>query len=268
MRGLAAVLAGAAAWVVVSGWTPSLRLPKYGLPSPWVVPAAIGAGAAAGLVALGFLAVPVAALAIALFAAAVPIAIEAGRRRHERESIADAWPDFIALMKGRIAAGATLPDSFVAAARRAPEPLAGVCRPVEEAITFGDGFVPAIDRLRETLDDATSDRVLTTLAYAHRSGGHHVGAVIGSLGASISDELRLRRAHTAALTEQRMTAIVALAAPWALLALTISTNPQAAMAYRTRTGSIVIGIGFLSTSFGFIAAKRSARLSHSPRVLR
>jgi len=268
MRGAAAVLAGAAAWVAVSGWTPTVKLPRPELPSPWVAPAAVGAAITAGLLSLGLLAVPVASLAIAVFAAAIPVTIDAGRRKQKRESVADSWPDFIALMKGRIAAGATLPDSFAAAAHRAPEPLASACRPVEEAVMFGDGFVPALDRLRDELDDPTSDRVLATLAYAHRSGGHHVGAVIGSLGASISDELRLRRAHMAALTEQRMTAAVALTAPWALLALTISTNPQAAASYRTATGSIVIGIGFLSTSLGFLAARRSARLSHAPRVLR
>ena len=267
MRGLAAIFAGAAAWVAVSGWTPSVRLPRLNLPSPWVVPAAAAAGVAAGLFSLGLLAVPVASVAIAVFAAAIPVAIDAGRRSHERESVADAWPDFLALMKGRIAAGSTLPDSFIAAARRAPEPLASASRPIEEAVMFGDGFVPALDRLRSDLDDPTSDRVLATLAFAYRSGGHRVGAVISSLGASISDELRLRRAHTAALTEQRMTATVALTAPWALLALTISTNPQAAIAYRTPTGSAIIAIGFAATSLGYVGARRSARLSHAPRVL-
>ncbi len=65
-----------------------------------------------------------------------------------------------------------------------------------------------------------------------------------------------------------MTATVALAAPWALLSLTIATNPQAADAYRTATGSMVIAIGFASTGLGFIAARRSARLSSAPRILR
>jgi hypothetical protein len=65
-----------------------------------------------------------------------------------------------------------------------------------------------------------------------------------------------------------MTAAVALVAPWALLSLTIATNPQAADAYRTATGSMVIAIGFVSTGLGFIVARRSARLSSAPRVQR
>ena len=268
MRGVAAVLAGAAVWIVVSGWTPSLRLPRPDLPSPWVLPAAVATGTVAGFLALGLLAVPAAAIAIALLAAAVPVVVDAGRRRRQRESIAEAWPDFLALLKGRVAAGATLPDAFIAAARRSPEPLASSSRQVEESVLFGDGFTPSLDRLRHELDDATSDRVLATLSFAHRSGGHRVGSVISSLGVSVSDELRLRHAHAAALTEQRMTASVALVAPWALLSLTIATNPQAAAAYRTPTGAMVIAIGFVSTGLGFIVARRSARLSSAPRVMR
>lgn len=262
------MLAGAAVWIAVSGWTPSFRIPKPNLPSPWVVPAALATGTTAGILALGLLAVPAASLAIAAIAAAVPVVIDAGRRRRQRESLAEAWPDFLALLKGRVAAGATLPDAFIAAARRSPEPLASSARGVEESVMFGDGFTPALDRLRRDLDDATSDRVLATISFAHRSGGHHVGTVISSLGVSVSDELRLRRAHAAALTEQRMTATVALVAPWALLSLTIATNPQAADAYRTATGSMVIAIGFASTGLGFVAARRSARLSSAPRVVR
>lgn len=267
MRGFAAVLAGAAAWIVVSGWTPSVRIRKPELPSPWVAPVSVAAGVVAGLFALGLLAVPAAAIAVGLLVAAIPVAIDAVRRRREREAVAEAWPDFLALVSGRISAGSTLPDAFIAAARRAPKPLSSLARPVEEAVAFGDGFTPALERLRTQLDDPTSDQVLATLGFAHQSGGHRVGAVVSSLGGSIADELRLRRAHTAALTEQRMTAVVALTAPWVLLALTISTNPQAAAAYRTATGSVIIAIGFVLTLVGFIAARRSARLSRAPRVM-
>jgi tight adherence protein B len=267
VRGFAALLAGAAAWIMVSGWTPAIRIPKPELPSPLAIPAAAAAGVAAGLFALGLLAVPAAAIAIGLLIAAIPVAIDTARRRREREAMAEAWPDFLALMSGRISAGVTLPDAFIAAARRAPEPLSVAARPVEESVAFGDGFVPGLERLRAQLDDPTSDRVLTTLAFAHQSGGHRVAAVVSTLGGSIADELRLRRAHTAALTEQRLTATVALAAPWVLLALTISTNPQAAAAYRTATGSAIIATGFVLTALGFLAARRSARLSQAPRVL-
>jgi tight adherence protein B len=267
VRGLAALLAGAAAWIVIAQWIPGIRLPRPDMPSPWAIPAAVAAGSVAGMLTLGLLGVPAAAVAIGLLCAAIPVAVDHARHRRDREAIAEAWPDFLALMSGRISAGSTLPDAFIAAARRVAGPLGEAAEPVAESVTFGDGFVPALIRLRPELDDPTSDRVLATLIFAQQSGGQRVGAVISSLGVSISEEVRVRRAHAAALTEQRMTAAVALAAPWALLALTIATNPQAANAYRTPTGSLIIAVGFALTTLGFLAARRSARLSRAPRVL-
>lgn len=226
----------------------------------------IATGVGAGLLTLTFLGIPSVAIAIGLLAAAVPAAAEIGRRRQRREELAGAWPDFLALMRGRVVAGETLPDSFIAAAERSPEPLRGSAGKIAEAVAFGDGFVPALGRLRTELDDATADRILSTITAAHRSGGPRVGLVLTLLGASVADELRLRRAHFAALTEQRMTALVALVAPWALLALTIATNPQSALSYRTPTGTLIVAVGLVSTSLGYLAARRAAALSRAPRV--
>jgi len=268
LRGFAVLIAAGSAWVLVTGWFPAFRLPRIRPAASWVLPAAAAVGIGAGALALGMLGVPSVAIAIGGLSAAVPIAIEITRRRRRREALAGAWPDFLALVKGRVVAGATLADAFIAAAERSPEPLHAAAGAVAESVTFGDGFVPALARLREELDDATADRVLSTIASAHRSGGSRVGVVLSALSASVADELRLRRDHVAALTEQRMTAVVALVAPWALLALAIATNPQAAEAYRTETGTIIVAVGFVSTSLGYILARRAAELSKAPRVFR
>jgi tight adherence protein B len=122
--------------------------------------------------------------------------------------------------------------------------------------------------MRGTLDDPVSDRVLATLVVANRVGGHRVGDVLASLQESVADDLRLRRAHDAALTEQRWTAGVALVAPWALLVLSIATNPQASYAFDTPEGAMVVGIGFVATVSGWLLARKSARLSEPPRLFR
>jgi tight adherence protein B len=266
MRGLAALIAAAAVWVLVTGVIPGIRMPRVQLPSPWVVPAAIGVGGAAGLVTMSLLGVPSVAVAVGILAAATPVALVMARQKQAREAAAGAWPDFLALMKGRVASGATLPDAFVAAAERSPEPLRSSGTRIADAVTFGDGFVAALERLRAELDDATADRVLSTLAAAHQSGGTRVGAVLSSLGTSVADELRLRKAHFAALTEQRMTALVALIAPWGLLALTIATNPQSAETYRSDTGTLIVAIGLIATGAGYLLARHTAALSAAPRV--
>jgi Flp pilus assembly protein TadB len=95
-----------------------------------------------------------------------------------------------------------------------------------------------------------------------------VATILASLAASVADELRLRRSHHAALTQQRLTAGVALVAPWVLLMLTTSTNPQSAAALSTPTGRLVVVAGLSATVTGFALARRSARLSRPPRIFR
>ena len=114
--------------------------------------------------------------------------------------------------------------------------------------------------------DPMADRILATLIAASRAGGHRVSEIIGALSASVADELRLRKAHDAALTQQRLTAAVALIAPWGLLTLTVASNPQAADVYKTANGSAVVLGGLIATSSGYLLARRAARLSKPPRV--
>jgi Flp pilus assembly protein TadB len=98
-------------------------------------------------------------------------------------------------------------------------------------------------------------------------GGSRVDAVLAGLSRSVADEVRLRSAHDAALTQQRLTAGVALVAPWALLLLTITTNPHAAASFRSPSGRVVILIGFVGTVAGRFLTSRAARLAAPPRVL-
>jgi tight adherence protein B len=268
VRGAAVLVAAAAAWILATGWAPTMTMRRPALPAPWVLPAALGAGLGAGLLSAAWTGVASVAIAVGLLASSIPVAIDTARRRRRREAVAAAWPDFLALLQGRVAAGATLPDAFVAAAERSPEPIQSAATAVADSVMFGDGFGPALERLATALDDATADRVLATIGAAHRSGGGRVGQILSSLGTSVADELRLRRAHVAALTEQRMTALVALVAPWALLVLTIVTNPQSATAYATHTGTVIVLVGLVSTVVGYLIARRTARLSQPPRVFK
>jgi tight adherence protein B len=266
MRGAAAIFAAGAVWVLVTGWSPKLGWRRPKLPTPWLLPSCAAAGVISTILCTGLLGVPSVSIALGLLAASIPLGVESTRQRKRLESFASAWPDFLALVRGRVAAGATVPDAFVVAAERSPEPLRTAAAAVAQSVAFGDGFGPALERLAAELDDPTADRVLATIAAAHRSGGGRVGQIISSLGASVADELRLRRAHVAALTEQRMTALVALVAPWGLLALTIVTNPQAAASYATATGTVIVAIGLVSTGVGYLAARRAAQLSRPPRI--
>ncbi len=269
MRGLAVLLAVAGAWLVSGAPVPAVARPRLRLPR--LDPVAVALGAATALVtfalALGVTAAPAIAASIALLAGAGPLAAAAARRARQRAAVVEQWPDLLAVLRSHLTAGAALPESFVAAGRRAGGELAEAAERVERAIAVtGDVFPTALHELREELADPVSDRVLTTLAEAHRAGGHRVGSVLGSLAASVADELRLRKAHDAALTQQRLTATVALVAPWVLLVLTVTTNPQASEVYRTTEGVTVVAVGLAATLGGYALARRVARLSRPPRL--
>jgi tight adherence protein B len=137
---------------------------------------------------------------------------------------------------------------------------------IEAALGAGTPFPDALEAERHRLADPLADRVLITLAAAHRTGGATVSALLERLASSVAEELRVRKAHDADLTQQRLTAAVALLAPWGLLVLTILTNAQAAAAYRTERGSIVILVGLAATAGGHLLSRRTARLSRAPRV--
>lgn len=266
MRGAAVILASAATWIIVAGhvpmWKPVLRL------HPFAVATGVAVGAASAVVSYGFLGSFVPALAIGTLVAPVPASVAAAKDRRRLQGRLDLWPDALAFMRANVSAGLTLPDAAIDAFNRVGGDLGSFEDEIRRQIMFGAGFRFALAAMRSTLDDPVTDRVVATLVVAERSGGHRVGDVLRSLQISVADDLRLRRAHEAALTEQRWTASVALVAPWALLVLSIATNPTASAAYDTPEGAAVIGIGLFATALGWFLARRTARLSEPPRLFR
>ncbi len=266
MRGLAALAAGAAVWSLAGLPLPGAGRPGPALPRPRVIAAGLLTGALGSLAAIG-LGGSAAMVAVAGCAGlGTPPLVSAARRRRRLEEAAARWPDFLAVLRGRLSAGEALPEATTVAAAGAGEHLAVLGRRLSEDRAAGRPFAATLAAVRADWADPLADRVLTALAAAAGIGGERVGAVLAGLASSVADELRLRRAHEAALTEQRLTAGVALAAPWSLLLLTTATNPQAAAAYSTSTGTGVVLVGLAATLLGFWLSRRAARLSRMPRV--
>ena len=213
----------------------------------WGVTTALGAPAGVAIAA-GFLVTP------------LPMSLRGAAVRRSRNRDASRWPDFLAAVRSRIATGAALSEATRAAARHIGGPFADLDRGGVEP------FAASLHRARSEWADPVADRVITTLVVAAEVGGRHVDSVLSALAVSVADELRLRRAHDAALTQQRLTAGVALVAPWAMLGLSIATNPTAAESFASPTGTWIVLGGLGATVGGFVLARRSARLSEPPRV--
>ena len=268
MRGLAVLAAAAASWVLVTGVLPTIRVRMGGAISPRVVGVAALVALTVGILAFGLLGVPALAVALGLICSLMPMAAMQRRRAISASAMREAWPDLLAHVRSGISAGETLEDAFLSAVERSEDVPDDVPEEVRREVVFGGGLSAALARIAERQDDPTTDRVCATLRTASGAGGPRVGQVVGVLGRSVAEELRLRKAHDAALTEHRWTVNVALVAPWALLALSVATNPHAAEAFSTPTGGVVVLAGLVATGVGWIAARRTAQLSEPPRVFR
>lgn len=209
------------------------------------------------------LGMPPAPVSLALTGSAlVTILVRRWAMRRAADEAVQRWPDFLALVRGRIAAGEPLPDAVGAAARSLGPPF------VELDRRWGDSFAERLETVRSAWADPVADRVLTTLRVAAITGGAHVDAILSALATSLADEIRLRRSHEAALTQQQMTAGVALVSPWIILGLSLTTNPQAGAAFATSTGRSIIVLGAVASVIGYALARRASRLSAPPRVFR
>jgi tight adherence protein B len=265
MRGLTVLAAAGATWVLVVGVPPlgNVNIPRI---RPRVAVLALGTGLVGFVVAYALLGTVVPAAAIGMLCSAIPARMEQSRTERKLQERTDHWPDLIAHARSSVAAGTTLPDAFVDGCDRVGDDFAHLADVVRHEVTYGGGFEPALTQLRGELVDPISDRILATFVIAQRTGGHRVGDVLAALGSSVADEIRLRKAHDAALTEQRWTATVALVAPWALLSISIATNPQASGAFSTTEGMVVIFGGLIATGLGWMLARRASKLSAAPRL--
>ncbi len=252
MRLILATAAGVGVWSLAGG-PRTISLPR--LPRWWMVSAVAGLllGASTGF-----------SRAAGLGIGAIPIVIVEARRRSARRRatarIALRWPDFLAIVRGRIATGEPLPDAVRVAARSIGGQFSRLDR------SWGGSFADGLREVQAEWQEPIADRVLTTIRVATETGGAHVDAVLSSLALSLADEIRVRRAHQAAVAQQQMTAGVALVAPWLILALSLSTNPQASFEFSTSTGHLVLTVGAFATAIGYWLARRAARLSEPPRV--
>lgn len=263
MRGMAALLAIGAVWIGVSGVVPRTRV-RIRFDGLTLLRAFVSMAGVAVIVAAAT-GVPAVAMAAGMVAAIVPIdrslrrASEATWRRLRQ------WPDILARARSALASGVSVTDGLLDALEGAGEEYEALADGLRRSAVFGDGIAGVVaDPSVPT--DATTKRILVTLSLAANSGGQRVGEVVGTLSRSIADDIRLREAHRAALTEQRMTVGVALFAPWVMLLLAVTTNPQAAEAFGSAGGTIVIAIGAAATILGWALANRTARISQPPEV--
>jgi len=205
--------------------------------------------------------------AVALMALPLPAAVVLSRSRHRVATARAAWPDIVDSLVAGVRSGGGLPELLVDLADSGPPAL----RPQfgRFAVDYrADGrFDIALARLKDRLADPVADRIIEALRLAREVGGSDLSALLRDLGVLLREESRVRGELEARQSWTVNAARLGVVAPWLVLVI-ISAQTQAARAYSTPQGVLVLVGGALATVVAYLAMQRIGRLPTERRFLR
>ena len=194
----------------------------------------------------------------------IPIAWLRARVRRRRGAHRDVWPEAIELLAAGVKAGMSLPEVVASLADRGPEALRGHFQRFRSTYRATVSFPAALDALAEDLADPVADRVVAALALAGEVGGTDLVRVLRTLGDFVRDDLRVRKEIEARWSWTVSAARLAAAAPWIVL-VAMASRPEAAAAYDSSGGAMLVASGAVATFVGYRSMLRAARLPEDPR---
>jgi tight adherence protein B len=227
-----------------------------------VVSAIVGILCAALVLAL----VPVTVLAIAagVVGAAVPTIVAIARSRAARKAARVVWPDVVDHLVSAVRSGLALPDSVVTLAHAGPPSTRKAFEAFESDYRATGNFAESIDRLKVRLADPVADRILETLRMAREVGGTELTHVLRALAAYLRSDAALRAEVEARQSWVVVAARLGVAAPWIVLFL-LSTRPEAASAYNSPAGVVVVAVGLLTSVVAYRIMLAVGRLPEERR---
>ncbi len=203
-------------------------------------------GLAVSALSQAILGIAALSIVVALAGLALPTLMVAWRVRARRRANRAVWPDVVDHLVSAVRSGLALPDSVGSLAGAGPlstrPAFAEFAREYQATGNFGS----AVDGLKVSLADPVADRILETLRMAREVGGSDLTVVLRSLAAWLRQDAAIRSEVEARQSWIVNAARLGVAAPWIVLLL-LASRPEAAVAYNTTAGMIVI-IGGLGVS--------------------
>jgi tight adherence protein B len=178
-------------------------------------------------------------LAAAVTGAVAPVTAVRWRARSRRRASRTVWPDAVDHLVSAVRSGVALPDSVSTLAHAGPLPSRAAFAAFESSYRATGNFSVSLDLLKETLADPIADRILETLRMSREVGGTDLVRVLRSLSGYLRDDAAIRAEVEARQSWVVNAAKLGVAAPWIVLLL-LSTRPEAAMAYNTAEGTVLI----------------------------
>ena len=227
----------------------------------------IGLGLLIGLVFLGMSRAWPVALAFSAIFTAIPFLIISSRARNRRTRLREVWPEAVDTLVSGVRAGMSLPEALTNLGERGPEAVRPQFRAFATDYAASARFDSSLDRLKTRFADPVADRIVEALRLAHEVGGTDLGTLLRSLSQMLREDMRTRGELEARQSWTVNGAKVAVAAPWLVLAL-LATRPQAAAAYATGAGAVVLLVGAVVSVIAYRLMLRLGRLPEEERTLR
>ncbi|MFM9920041.1 type II secretion system F family protein [Lacisediminihabitans sp. H27-G8] len=229
------------------------RLARAGLPS--VSLTAVGVVSVVGglaIAALSFALVPVMAISLIAGAGALalPLAMIQWRVRSRRRAARVLWPDIVDHLVSAVRSGLALPDSVVTLAHTGPAPTRDAFSEFARDYRATGNFGLSLDALKDRLADPVADRILETLRMSREVGGSELTTVLRNLSSYLRQEAAIRSEVEARQSWVVNAARLGVAAPWVILVL-LATRPEAAAAYNTAGGALLIVGGLFVTVIAY-----------------
>ncbi|MES2171558.1 MAG: type II secretion system F family protein [Actinomycetota bacterium] len=275
------MLLAASPWLWPRGYVPARRLRspldlvrerlnQAGVTSVNLGSVLIGSAVLAiAVAALCFALVPVVALAAVAFVAGLglPAIVIAWRARSRRRSTRVLWPDVVDHLVSAVRSGLALPDAVVALAAVGPPGARESFREFERDYRATGSFGLSLDALKHRLADPVADRILETLRMSREVGGTELTTVLRNLSSHLRQEAAIRLEvegrQSWVVTSARLGAI----APWVILLL-LAGRPEAAAAYSTPAGAVLIAAGAVITVVAYRVMLMLGRLPEDRRWFR
>ncbi|MGC5629449.1 type II secretion system F family protein [Georgenia sp. Z1344] len=253
-------------------WTDHIQDALTRSGSPSVSPASFLAvstvlGLAVLVVVLALTAAAPVAVAFGLIAAVVPWLVVTSRARTRTTRLREVWPDVIDGLVSAVRAGRSLPEAVGTLAERGPESVRPEFRRFVADHRATGNLVVSLDRLKARLADPVADRIVEALKLTREVGGSDLTRLLRALAHMLREDQRTRGELEARQSWTVNGARLAVAAPWAVLAV-LAGRPEAAAAYGTTTGAVVLGIGAGTSALAYWLMLRLGRLPAEARVLR
>jgi tight adherence protein B len=210
--------------------------------------------------------VPVIALMVSagLVGFMLPAVLILTRARAFRRATRVVWPDVVDHLLSAVRSGLALPDSVVTLAHSGPPLTRAAFAEFELNYRSTGNFNAALDRLKGRLVDPVADRIIETLRMARDVGGHELPTVLRNLAVYLRQDAALRSEIEARQSWTVNAARLGVAAPWIILLL-LASRPEAAQAYNSVAGSLLIVGGALLSVAAYQVMRAIGRLPEERR---